>query len=344
MTNIRALSICSLLLSALASSRAVPAEYTLMPSPQDVHIGHFSAALKPVLTIDSSDIVTIETATSLDPAEIDQSGVVPPSVVPEYQRAIHREVKDRGPSGHVLTGPIFVNGAQPGDTLEVRILEIDLAVDYGYNRQRPYAGALPDEFPGVFQRIIPIDRKAKTARVAPGVVVPVNRPFFGVMGVAPTPAMGRISTSPPGVHTGNIDNKDLVAGTTLFMPIYTVGALFSVGDAHGAQGQGEVDLSAIETGNRGKLQFILRKDMKLTWPRGETPTHWMVMGLSPNLEEAMKIAVRETLLFITQRFPKLSREEAYMIASVAVDYHVTQVVDGTKGIHGMIPKAIFTSQ
>jgi acetamidase/formamidase len=323
---------------------ALCAEYTLMPSPQTVHIGHFSAMLKPVLTINSGDIVTIETATSLDPAEIDQSGAVPPSVVPEYQRAIHREVKDRGPSGHVLTGPIFVSGAQPGDTLEVRILEIDLAVDYGYNRQRPYTGALPDEFPGVFQRIIPIDRKAKAAQVAPGVVVPVGRPFFGVMGVAPTPAMGRISSSPPGVHTGNIDNKDLVAGTTLFMPVYAVGALFSVGDAHAAQGQGEVDLSAIETGNRGKFQFILRKDMKLTWPRAETPTHWMVMGLNPNLEEAMKMAVRETILFLTQRFPRLSREEAYMIASVAVDYHVTQVVDGTKGIHGLIPKSIFVGQ
>jgi acetamidase/formamidase len=330
---------------AVFSTRdALSAEYTLMPSPQTVHIGHFSAALKPVLTINSGDIVTIETATSLDPVEIDQSGAVPPSVVPEHQRAIHREVKDRGPSGHVLTGPIFVNGAQPGDTLEVRILEIDLAVDYGYNRQRPYTGALPDEFPGVFERIIPIDRKAKLAQVAPGVVVPVDRPFFGVMGVAPTPAMGRISASPPGVHTGNIDNKDLVAGTTLFMPVYAAGALFSVGDAHAAQGQGEVDLSAIETGNRGKFQFILRKDLKLTWPRGETPTHWMVMGLNPNLEEAMKIAVRETILFLTQRFPRLSREEAYMIASVAVDYHVTQVVDGTKGIHGMIPKSIFVGQ
>jgi acetamidase/formamidase len=274
------------LLLGLAVPFASAAEYTLMPNPQTVHIGHFSAALKPVLTINSGDIVTIETATSLDPAEIEQSGTVLPSVVPEYQRAIHREVKDRGPSGHVLTGPIFVNGAQPGDTLEVRILEIDLAVDYGYNRQRPYTGALPDEFPGVFQRIIPIDRKGKAAQVAPGVVVPVDRPFFGVMGVAPTPAMGRISASPPGVHTGNIDNKDLVAGTTLFMPVYTVGALFSAGDAHAAQGHGEVDLSAIETGNRGKFQFILRKDMKLTWPRAETPTHWMVMGLNPNLEEA----------------------------------------------------------
>jgi acetamidase/formamidase len=343
MANIGMLS-CGLFFSALALSDALSAEYTLMPSPQTVHIGYFSAALKPALTINSGDIVTIESVGGPDAAEVDASGVVPPSAVPEHTRTIRREVTDRGPGPHTLTGPIFVNGAIPGDVLEVRILEIDLAVPYGFNTQRPYTGVLPDEFPGFFQRIIPIDRQAKTATVAPGVVVPVTRPFFGVMGVAPLPAMGRISSAPPGVHTGNVDNKDLTAGTTLFMPIYAPGALFSAGDAHAAQGHGEVDLSAIETALRGKFQFIVRKDLKLTWPRAETATHWIVMGLNPNLEEAMKMAVRETILFITQRFPELSREEAYMIASVAVDYHVTQMVDGTKGIHGMIPKAIFTSQ
>jgi acetamidase/formamidase len=320
------------------------AEYTLVPSPQTVQIGNFNAATKPVLTIESGDIVTIETAAAMEPAEIEQSGVVPPSVVPDYTRAIYREVKDRGPGPHILTGPVAINGAQPGDVLEVRILAIDLAVDYGYNRQRPYTGALPEEFPGFFQRIIKINRNAKTAEIAPGVVVPLERPFFGTMGIAPLPAMGRISSGPPGIHTGNIDNKDVAAGATLFMPVYAAGALFSIGDGHAAQGEGEVDLSAIETGLRGRFQFIVRKDLKLTWPRAETATHWIVMGLNPNLEEAMRIAVRETIGFITQRFPKLSREEAYMIASIAVDYHVTQVVDGTKGIHGMIPKAIFTGQ
>jgi acetamidase/formamidase len=319
------------------------AEYTLMPSPQTVHVGYFSAVLKPVLTVNSGDIVTIESVGGPDPADVDASGVVPPSAVPEHTRTIRREVTDRGPGPHILTGPVFVQGAVPGDVLEVRILDIDLPVPYGFNAQRPYTGALPDEFPGFFQRVIPIDRAAKTATLAPGVVVPV-RPFFGVMGVAPLPAMGRISSGPPGVHTGNIDNKDIGVGATLYMPVYAPGALFSVGDAHAAQGQGEVDLTAIETALRGKFQLIVRKDLKLTWPRAETPTHWIVMGLNPNLEEAMKMAVRETILFITQRFPKLSREEAYMIASVAVDYHVTQVVDGTKGIHGMIPKAIFVGQ
>jgi acetamidase/formamidase len=323
---------------------ASAAEYTLMPNPQTVHVGYFSAMLKPVLTVNSGDIVTIESVAGLDPATVDASGIVPPSAVPEYARAIRREVTDRGPGPHILTGPVFVNGALPGDVLEVRIQQIDLAIDYGNNVQRPYAGALPDEFTGFFQRIIPINRQAKTATLAPGVVVPVTRPFFGVMGVAPLPVMGRISSMPPGVHTGNLDNKDLAAGATLYLPIYAAGALFSVGDAHAAQGHGEVDLSAIETGNRGKFQLIVRKDMKLTWPRAETATHWIVMGLNPNLEEAMKMAVRETISFLTERFPKLSREEAYMIASIAVDYHVTQVVDGTKGIHGMIPKAIFTAQ
>ncbi len=329
--------------SALSASTASAAEYTLMPSPQTVHVGFFSAAQKPVLTVNSGDIVTIETVAGVPSADVDGSGVVPPSAVPEYARVIEKEVTNRGPGPHILTGPVSVNGASTGDVLEVRILDIDLAVPYGFNTQRPYTGALPEEFTRYFMRIIPINRATKTAEVVPGVVVPL-RPFFGTMGVAPLPSMGRISSGPPGVHTGNVDNKYLVAGTTLYMPVYAKGALFSVGDSHAAQGDGEVDLTAIETGLRGKFQFIVRKDMKLTWPRAETPTHWIVMGINPNLEEAMKMAVRETIGFITERFPKISREEAYMIASVAVDYHVTQVVDGSKGIHGMIPKAIFTTQ
>ena len=334
------------LLSALLTSTYAwgQREHTLMPSPETVHVGNFNAALKPVLTVESGDIVTLESAGAIEPAAVDQSGVVPPSAVPDYVRAIYREVKDRGPGGHVLTGPIAVTGAMPGDVLEVRILDVQLAVDYGYNRQRPYQGTLPEEFTAFWQRVIPINRNAKTAEVARGVVVPVNRPFFGIMGVAPHGSLGRISSAPPGVHAGNMDNKDLAAGTTLLLPVHVAGALFSAGDAHAAQGHGEVDLTAIETGMRGKFQFIVRKDMKLIWPRGETPTHWMVMGLSPDLDDAMKIAVRETIDLITGRFPHLTRQEAYMIASVAVDYHVTQVVDGTKGVHGMIPKAIFTGR
>jgi acetamidase/formamidase len=334
---------CALLFTSVLAPALSAAEHTLMPSPQTVHIGYFLASVKPVLTIDSGDIVILESAAAIVPSVVDQSGVVPPSAVSQYQRDIYGEVKDR-PGPHVLTGPIEIRGAMPGDVLEVRILEVNLAIDYGYNRTRPYTGALPEEFTAQWTRIIPFNRQARTAEVAKGVVVPLDRPFFGTMGLAPDPSMGRISSGPPGVHTGNLDNKDLVAGTTLYMPIHAPGALFSAGDAHAAQGHGEVDLTAIETGLRGKFQFVLRKDMHLAWPRAESPTHWIVMGLNPNLEEAMKIAVRETIDFITKRFPHLTREEAYMIASVAVDYHVTQVVDGTKGIHGMIPKAVFKMQ
>src|SRR5215471_1530457 len=337
---------------AIAAALAVPlsggalqaAELTLMPSPQTVHVGFFLASLKPALTINSGDIVTIETATHLDPAIVDRSGAVPPSEVPQYVRDIYRDVRDRGPSVHILTGPIEIRGAMPGDTLEVRILDVNLALPYGFNRHRPDGGALPGEFAANWERVIPINRAAKTAEVAKGVVVPLEHPFFGTMGLAPDASLGRISSGPPGAHAGNMDNKDLGAGSILYLPVHAPGALFSAGDGHAAQGQGEVDLTGIETGLRGRFQFYLRKDMKLVWPRAETATHWIVMGLNPNLEEAMKIAVRETIDFLTTRFPQLTRDEAYMIASVAVDYHVTQVVDGTKGIHGMIPKAIFAGR
>jgi hypothetical protein len=200
------------LLFAAGAPAVYATEHTLMPSPQTVHIGYFLSSVKPVLAIDSGDIVTIESAASIVPSVIDQSGAVPPSAVPQYQRDIYGEVKDRGPGPHILTGPIEVRGAEPGDVLEVRILEINLAIDYGFNRQRSYTGALPDEFTALWTRIIPINRQAKTAEVAKGVVVALDKPFFGVMGLAPDSSMGRISSGPPGVHAGNMDNKDLVAG------------------------------------------------------------------------------------------------------------------------------------
>jgi acetamidase/formamidase len=342
--NLFAGSCGAILVTLIAAGAASAAEYTLAPTPQTVNIGNFDAANPPALRINSGDTVNLEASTQIEPEAVDASGVVPPGAVPQYVREIYRTVKDRGPGPHILTGPIYINGAMPGDVLEIRILQIELAADYGYNRQRPYTGALPDDFTGFWQRIIPIDRTRRTATVAPGVIVPLDHPFFGTMGVAPPQVMGRISSGPPGVHAGNMDNKELGAGSTLYLPVHVPGALFSAGDGHGAQGDGEVDLSAIETNLRGRFQFVVRKDMKLVWPRAETPTYWITMGLNPRLDDAMKTAVRETISFITQRFPALSREEAYAIASVAVDYHVTQVVDGTVGVHGMIPKAIFTNR
>ena len=156
----------SALLLVTSAGLVQGAEFTLMPSPQTVHVGHFAANVKPVLSIDSGDIVTIETAAAMEPEQIERSGVVTPGAIPQYLRDIYRDVKDRGPGPHILTGPIEVRGAEPGDVLEVRILDIGLAVDYGYNRQRPYSGALPEEFTAFWQRIIPINRTAKTAEIA----------------------------------------------------------------------------------------------------------------------------------------------------------------------------------
>ena len=160
------------------------------------------------------------------------------------------------------------------------------------------------------------------------------------MGVAPPPASGRVNSAPPGIHAGNLDNKELVAGTTLYIPVHVKGALFEVGDGHAAQGNGEVDITALETSLVGTFQFFVRKDFKLKAPRAETPTHFIAMGLNPDLTEALRMAVRETIdFFVAEKH--LSREDAYMLASVGVDFNVTQAVDGTKGIHAMIPKSIF---
>jgi acetamidase/formamidase len=178
-----------------------------------------------------------------------------------------------------------------------------------------------------------------TARFPGRVRVPL-KPFFGVMGVAPPPVSGRISTAPPWIHGGNMDNKDLVAGTTLYLPVHTRGALFSVGDAHAAQGDGEVNIAALETALTGKFQFFVHKGKLLRWPRAETPTHYITMGFHENLEKAGRIALREMLDFLVSE-KGLARDDAYMLAGSAVDLHVTQVVDGKQGIHATVAKDIF---
>jgi len=313
--------------------------YELKASPENIHWGYFSAELEPVIRVNPGDIVIIEDVPRLDPIDMEKRGI-PAEEMSEGYRRIYREVTDKGPGPHIMVGPVYINGAEPGDVLEVRILEVELAYTFGYSRLSSRGGTLPGEFER-WERILRIDLEKKTTQAAEGVVIPMNNPFFGSMGVAPAAAAGRISTVPPGNYAGNLDNKDLGTGSILYIPVHTKGALFSAGDGHGVQGHGEVSINALETGLRGRFQFFVRKDMKLKWPRGETPTHWMVMGLHEDLDEAMKIAVRETIDFIVERFPHLDRNEAFMLASLAVDYHVTQNVDRTKGIHGMIPKDIF---
>lgn len=326
--------------SSPASIAASPSArvHQLTPSPRTVAFGYYDAAATPVLRVRSGDEIVVGTLITSSPTRLEQAGVAAADVQPAL-RAIYDSVTTRGPGGHILTGPIFVEGADSGDVLEVRIRSIELPIGYAYNGFGPRRGFLPEDFDHARTKIVPLDRARMVATFAPGIEIPL-RPFFGSIGVAPPPAMGRISSAPPGIHTGNLDNKELVAGTTLYMPVHVAGALLELGDGHAAQGNGEVDITALETSLVGRIQVIVRKDLRLRMPRAETPTHWIAMGLDTNLTAATKQAVREAIDFlVTAR--GLSRDDAYMLTSVAADVTVTQLVDGTLGVHVMIPKGIF---
>ncbi|HET9321529.1 MAG TPA: acetamidase/formamidase family protein [Bryobacteraceae bacterium] len=305
-------------------------------TPATVEYGYFAADAKPVLTVKSGETVTIDTICAIP--ELEQLGAAQDDPIRELKR-IEAEVKDKGPGPHVMTGPVAIEGAMPGDVLEVEILDIRLRSPYGWMMIEPGAGALPEEFPYLRRKLVPLDERNKVAEFAPGIRIPVH-PFFGNLGVAPPD--GRLSSAPPAYNAGNMDNKWLVAGTKVYIPVQVPGALFSVGDGHAAQGDGEVCITAIETNLTGVFRFTVRKDMKLRWPRAETPTHFITMGLHESLDEAARRATREMIDYlVTTR--GLSRDDAYMLISAAVDLHVTQVVDGVKGVHATLPKSIFSA-
>jgi acetamidase/formamidase len=204
---------------------------------------------------------------------------------------------------------------------------------------RPNRSSLPEDFPYSRDKVLWMDLDKKTIDFAPGIIIPM-RPFWGDIGVAPPTALGRINASIPNVHGGNMDNHDLVAGTTLYLPVHVPGGNVSIGDGHAAQGGGEVGLSAVESSLKGEIQIVLHKGKRITWPRAETPTHYMTIGLHEDLNQAAKIAIREMLNFVVET-KGLSREDAFMLLSAQGDLHVTQVVDSTKGVHMLLPKAIF---
>jgi acetamidase/formamidase len=315
--------------------------HRLLPTPKTVTWGYFDPKTPPVLRVNSGDTVEIETLAAGGLAALDAAGLPRDEVQPALLD-IEREVKDRGEVPHILTGPVWVEGAEPGDVLEVKILAIDLVVPYAWNTFVPGRGFLPDEFPYAHAKLTRLDLERRVGKFSDGVEIPLH-PFFGTMGVAPPEATGRVSSGPPWIHTGNMDNKELVAGTTLYMPVHVKGALFSVGDGHAAQGDGEVCVTALETSLRGKFQFTVRKDLKLRWPRAEAPTHYITMGFHENLEEAAKIALSEMLDFLVNE-KGMERGAAYILASDAVDLRITQLVDGKKGVHAMLPKAIFVKR
>jgi acetamidase/formamidase len=259
--------------------------------------------------------------------------------IPDALKVVERTVTERGPGAHPMTGPIWVEGAEPGDVLEVRILAFEYLHPYGVGGFLPNFGTLPDDFPYARFKLVRFE-PGGVARFAPGVTLTLA-PFFGSIGVAPNPLAGRVSSGPPGHHTGNLDNKELVAGSTLYLPVHVPGALLSLGDGHAIQGDGEVSLTALETSLRGTVQVTVRKGKSLNWPRAETPTHFIAMGLHVDLDRAAELATREMIDFLVAE-KGLSRDDAYILCSLAVDLRVTQLVDGTKGIHAMIAKSIFS--
>jgi acetamidase/formamidase len=306
--------------------------------PANVHWGYYAASVRPVLTIRSGDRVYVETMVAHGLWRLRRAGATEDRI-PASMVAVENAVTDRGPGAHPMTGPIRVEGAEPGDVLEVRVLDIDYLTPYGVSGFLPGGGSLPDHFPYAGLRFFEFDVAGGTATMGDsGLRVPL-RPFFGSIGVAPPEMRGRISSGPPGYHGGNFDNKELVAGTTLFLPVHVAGGLLSIGDGHAAQGDGEVSGTAIETSLTGTVEVVLHKGARLRWPRMETPTHYVSMGLDPDLDEAARIAVLEMVEFLVAE-RGLSREDAYVLCSVALDLRVTQIVDGTKGVHGMLAKSI----
>jgi acetamidase/formamidase len=306
-------------------------DHRLEPTPETVHWGFFDATLKPALSVASGSSVTIRTVSGgADILPSESSGL---AVLPEHRRIVET-LKPVLP-GHILTGPVAIEGAEPGDVLEVRIDDVRLIQDWGWNANRPLRGSLPHRFPE--QRIlqIPINRNAMTAACPWGTTMPL-RPFFGVMGVAPPPNYGRVSTIEPREYGGNIDNRELIPGTVLYLPVFVPGALFSTGDGHACQGDGEVNLTALETALEGDFTFVLHKGRRLPRPRAVTPTHLITMAFDPDLDDAATRAL-EDMIDAMVSIASMAANDAYALCSLGCDLRITQLVDGNKGVHAMLP-------
>jgi acetamidase/formamidase len=303
----------------------------LEASAASVHWGYLDATLPAAATIDSGESITISTVSG--PPE---ALPPPPHSIPPALYEIHKAKTKRMLPGHMCTGPVAVRGARAGGVLQVDIEDIALHYGWGYTAIRPLRGALPYDFPEPKMMHVALEQNRMVGRLPWGTEIPL-RPFFGVMGTAPPRAWGTVSSIQPRQFGGNMDNKELVAGTTLYLPVFNDQALFSVGDGHAAQGDGEVCVNAIETGLIGRFRLSARDDMTLVWPMAETPTHVITMAFDPDLDDCVVVALR-TMLDLIERRTQLKRHEAYMLCSLAADLRITQVVNDHKGVHVMLEK------
>lgn len=313
------------------------AHHVLNATCQTVHLGGFSDQLAPVLTVNSGDRIDVETYTGFYVYDQAPPEFFTPQLLDICQNLPPERKVASGP--HLLTGPIYVSEAQPGDVLEVKLEAISPRLPIGYNLIRAGAGALPRQFSEPRVRFIPLDVAQGIAEFPPksGIKIPL-KPFFGILGVA-TAETNR-SSIPPGAYGGNMDNKEFQVGSRIFLPVFVPGALFSIGDGHAAQGDGEVNVTAIETSMNGTINLTLRNDLKLTTPVAETPTDIITMGFAPTLDEAFEFALNQ-MIDLLKSFVGMSAEEAYVLCSLAVNFRITQVVNvPQKGVHGMLPKSI----
>lgn len=311
--------------------------HILKANCQTVHLGGFSAQLQPALTIESGDSVEVETYTGFYIYDKAPPEFLTTELLEICQHLPAARKVGQGP--HLLTGPIYVKNAEPGDVLEVKLEAIYPRLPVGFNAIRPGWGALPQKFTEASLRFIELDLKQNIAEFPTdsGIKIPLQ-PFFGILGVA-TPENSR-SSVPPGSYGGNIDNRQLQAGSRLFLPIFVAGALLSIGDGHSAQGDGEVNVTAIETSMNGTIRVDLRKDLQLTNPIAETPTDIITMGFGETLDQALQSALEQMINFL-ETFVGLNAEDAYVLCSIAVNFHISQVVNfPQKGVHGMLPKSI----
>jgi acetamidase/formamidase len=310
---------------------------TIEAAVDTVHWGYLSGAIKPVVTVRSGDTVAMQAVSG--PPEIVAESPFPaaPALL-----EIHQKAKKRRVPGHFCTGPVGVEGAQPGHVLQVDILAIDLDSDWGYAAVKPLHGALPNDFDKRHVTYVAIDRKRSMAHLPWDMDLPL-KPFFGVICTAPPRDWGELSTQPPRRNGGNLDNRELVPGTTLFLPVFVEEALFSVGDGHAAQGDGEICSQALETDMRGEFRLTLRKDMSLTWPVAETPTHIITMGCDPDIDDCVVIATRNMIDLLVLHCG-LNRTEAYTLLSFAGELRITQACNPARGVHLMLDKKFFRNK
>jgi len=344
----------------------------VVPSrPENITWGDYPSDREPVLRIQSGQVVRIETLSHAGstqdqhPVEFLAGFGIPAEEVLQDQIDFwaSREGRPReGRGGHVITGPIYVEGAEPGDILEIQILANETRVPWGINNTSPTGGVFALDYPGHFEDEIPLDIEPGTrhlirtdwvngrevALFSPNVHVPLY-PFMGILSVAPeNPVVGQPGVTvagvqgsrPPGPFGGNLDVKDLGAGSTLYLPVFHPGALFYVGDPHGVQGDGEVSGTALEQSLTGTFRLTVRKGASLQGPRAENETHWILMGIDLDLDRAMRKATREVVDFLVAE-KGLTPSQALSLASLAVDFRVSEAVDLTQVVSGYIPKSLF---